>query len=105
VGAFGVAVPVFVIGYLEWGMTWDLGWVMIAYAAIQIIDGYVLVPWLFSEAVQLHPVLILLAVVLFGSAWGIWGMFFAIPLATFVKTLFLTFLEFRDSDPDADLAD
>jgi putative permease len=102
VGAFGVAVPVFVIGYLEWGMTWDLGWAMIAYTVIQVIDGNVIVPLLFSEGVQLHPVLILLAVVLFGSVWGIWGMFFAIPLATLVKTLFLTFLEFRDTDPEAE---
>ena len=102
VGAFGVAVPVFVIGYLEWGLTWNLGWVMSAYTVIQVIDGYVIVPLLFSEAVQLHPVLILLAVVLFGSVWGIWGMFFAIPLATFVKTLFLTFLEFRDEETDAE---
>lgn len=100
VGAIGVAVPIFVVGYLDWGLTWELGWVMIAYSVIQAIDGNILVPILFSDAVQLHPVLILLAVILFGSVWGIWGMFFAIPLATFAKTLFLTLLEFRDSDPD-----
>jgi putative permease len=100
VGAIAVAVPLFVVGYLQWGMTWDLGWAMIAYAAIQFVDGNVLVPLLFSEAVQLHPVVILFAVILFGSIWGVWGMFFAIPLATFVKSLVLTFLEFRHAEPE-----
>jgi putative permease len=46
-----------------------------------------LVPLLFSEAVNLHPVAIILAVLVFGSFWGLWGVFFAIPLATLVKAL------------------
>jgi putative permease len=70
---------------------------MIAYTAIQLVDGNVLVPLLFSEAVKLHPVFILVAVVLFGSIWGLWGMFFAIPLATLAKSLFTTLLHFREA--------
>ena len=97
VGAIAAAVPVFLVGYLQWGLTWDLGWVMIAYTVIQFLDGNVLVPLLFSEAVQLHPVWILFAVVLFGSIWGLWGLFFAIPLATLAKSLFTTILDFRES--------
>jgi putative permease len=97
VGAIGAAVPIFLIGYVQWGFTWELGWVMIAYTAIQLVDGNVLVPLLFSEAVKLHPVFILVAVVLFGSIWGLWGMFFAIPLATLAKSLFTTLLHFREA--------
>lgn len=96
VGAIAVAVPVFVIGYTQWGLTWELGWVMIVYTAIQMIDGNVLVPLIFSEAVQLHPVLILLAVFVFGSLWGLWGVFFAIPLATLMKSVVVTILDFRE---------
>jgi putative permease len=54
---------------------------------IQALDGNVLVPLLFSEAVNLHPVAIILAVLLFGGIWGLWGVFFAIPLATLIKAL------------------
>ena len=54
---------------------------------IQTIDGNVLVPWLFSEAVNLHPVAIILAVLFFGGIWGLWGVFFAIPLATLIKAI------------------
>jgi len=50
-------------------------------------DGNVLVPFLFSEAVNLHPVAIILAVLFFGGIWGLWGVFFAIPLATLIKAI------------------
>jgi putative permease len=42
---------------------------------------------LFSEVVNLHPVAIIVAVVFFGSLWGVWGVFFAIPLATLVQAI------------------
>ncbi len=46
-----------------------------------------LVPIIFSEAVSLHPVSIILAVLVFGGLWGFWGLFFAIPLATLIKAI------------------
>ena len=60
---------------------------IIAYAVIQALDGNLLVPLLFSEVVNLHPVAIILAILFFGGLWGFWGIFFAIPLATFVKAV------------------
>ena len=57
------------------------------YLVIQFLDGNVLVPILFSEAVNLHPVAIIVAILVFGGIWGFWGVFFAIPLATLVKAL------------------
>ncbi len=42
---------------------------------------------LFSEAVNLHPLVIILSVVIFGGLWGFWGVFFAIPLATLIKAV------------------
>ncbi|RPG30790.1 MAG: AI-2E family transporter, partial [Gammaproteobacteria bacterium TMED92] len=35
-----------------------------------------------------HPVAIIVAILAFGSLWGIWGVFFAIPLATLIKAIF-----------------
>jgi putative permease len=61
--------------------------VFAVYLVIQVLDGNVLVPLLFSEAVNLHPVAIILAVLFFGGIWGIWGVFFAIPLATLIKAI------------------
>lgn len=62
-------------------------YLMIAYGIIQALDGNVLVPLLFSEAVNLHPVAIIVAVLVFGGLWGFWGVFFAIPLATLIKAI------------------
>jgi len=58
-----------------------------AYGVIQFLDGNVLVPLLFSEVVNLHPVAIIAAVFIFGGIWGLWGVFFAIPLATLVHAV------------------
>ncbi len=88
IGATVVTLPVFLIGAFQWGFTNELYYVMLAYLIIQMLDGNVLVPLLFSEAVNLNPVSIIIAVLLFGGLWGFWGVFFAIPLATFVKAIF-----------------
>ena len=88
IGATLVTIPVLLVGYLQWGLTGDFFWLLGLYAAIQIIDGNVLVPLLFSEVVNLHPVAIVVAVLIFGGIWGFWGLFFAIPLATLVKAIY-----------------
>lgn len=88
IGAIFVTIPVVAAGVVQWGFNSDLYSVLIAYMIIQILDGNVLVPLLFSEAVNLHPVSIIVAVIIFGGIWGFWGVFFAIPLATLVKAIF-----------------
>jgi putative permease len=87
VGATVVTVPVAVVGLIQWGMGSEFATLMIVYLVIQALDGNVLVPLLFSEAVNLHPVVIIVAVLFFGGLWGFWGIFFAIPLATLIKAI------------------
>jgi putative permease len=87
IGAFLVTVPVAAVAYFQWGVSAEFYWVCAVYVVIQILDGNVLVPLLFSEAVNLHPVAIIVAVMFFGGIWGFWGVFFAIPLATLVKAV------------------
>ena len=88
VGATLVTFPVLGVAIIQWGFTADeFMYVAIAYSIIQAIDGVVLVPLLFSEAVNLHPVAIVVAILVFGGFWGFWGVFFAIPLATAVKAI------------------
>jgi len=87
IGAAVATIPVALIAFFQFGWGWEFGQVIIAYAIIQALDGNLLVPLLFSEVVNLHPVAIILAILLFGGLWGFWGVFFAIPLATFVKAV------------------
>lgn len=87
VGATIVTLPVMLVGLSQWGFTAEFGYLMTVYAIIQALDGNLLVPILFSEAVNLHPVTIIISVIFFGGLWGFWGVFFAIPLATLVKAV------------------
>ncbi|WP_292969884.1 AI-2E family transporter [Pantoea sp. UBA4549] len=87
VGALAVTLPVIGVGLFQWGLSSDFWTLMVVYLVIQALDGNVLVPVLFSEAVNLHPLVIILSVVIFGGLWGFWGVFFAIPLATLVKAV------------------
>ena len=87
IGAAVVTIPVAIVGLFQWGVTPEFWYLMIAYGIIQALDGNLLVPLLFSEAVSLHPVYIIIAVLFFGGLWGFWGVFFAIPLATLVKAV------------------
>lgn len=87
IGAAVVTFPVAVVAFFQFGWGSDFAYIMVAYGIIQALDGNVLVPLLFSEVVNLHPVAIIVAVLVFGGLWGFWGVFFAIPLATLVNAL------------------
>lgn len=87
IGAVAVTIPVAVVALFQWGVSPEFLYLMVAYGIIQAIDGNLIVPILFSEAVNLHPVVIIISVLIFGGMWGFWGVFFAIPLATLVKAV------------------
>jgi len=87
IGAVAVTLPIASIAFFQWGWSSDAWYVLVAYGVIQALDGNVLVPLLFSEVVNLHPVAIIIAVLVFGGLWGFWGVFFAIPLATLVQAV------------------
>ena len=87
IGAVLITIPVVIVTFFQWGISSHLLYVMLVYAIIMLIDANVLVPILFSETMKIHPVVIVLAVLVFGSLWGFWGVFFAIPLATVINTL------------------
>lgn len=87
IGAVAVTFPLAFVAYFQWGFSADFVYLLGAYMIVQILDGNVLVPILFAEAVNLHPVAIIVAILVFGGFWGFWGIFFAIPLATLVQAV------------------
>ena len=87
VGAVAITIPIVMIGLAQFGLNNEFWWLISIYLLIQILDGNVLVPLLFSEAVSLHPIVIILSILVFGGIWGVLGVFFAIPLATFIKAV------------------
>ncbi|MEO5351277.1 MAG: AI-2E family transporter [Magnetococcus sp. YQC-3] len=82
-----VTVPVVVLGIFQWGVTWEAANPLIIYGVLQLVDGNLVAPVILGEAVKVHPTTIMLAVLLFGSLWGVVGVFFAVPLAVLVKSV------------------
>lgn len=101
IGATLVTLPVAMVGFFQWGLNTEFYYLLGVYLVIQALDGNVLVPFLFSEAVNLHPVAIILAVLFFGGIWGVWGVFFAIPLATLIKAVISAWPTEEPIAPDA----
>ncbi|NOY70103.1 MAG: AI-2E family transporter [Deltaproteobacteria bacterium] len=87
IGATIMTIPVALMAFFQWGIGHQFVYAVTAYSVIQLIDGNILVPILLSGVVNLHPVAIIGAILIFGGLWGIWGLFFAIPLATLVHAL------------------
>jgi len=102
IGAAVVTIPIAVVAYFQWGLGSQFAYLMVAYAVLQALDGNVLVPLLFSEVVNLHPVAIIVSVLFFGGIWGFWGVFFAIPLATLVSAVLQAWPRHGDESVDPD---
>lgn len=88
IGMIIITIPVVIIGLIQFGLSSDMIWLVALYTILQILDGYALTPMLFSETLNLDPFFILVAIVVFGALFGFWGVVLAIPLATFIKTIF-----------------
>lgn len=98
IGATVVTFPIAAVAYFQFGPSADFVWLLSAYLVIQALDGNVLVPLLFSEVVNLHPIAIIVAILVFGGLWGFWGVFFAIPLATLVQAVLKAWPTFDDKE-------
>jgi predicted PurR-regulated permease PerM len=55
-------------------------WAVGIYTVIQSIEGYVIGPLIQRRAVELPPAFALVAIVLFGSLFGVLGIALAMPL-------------------------
>ncbi len=101
IGVTAVFFPTILIGYFQFG--WDVRFLytVAAYSAVQVLDGFILAPLLLAGVVNLHPVVIVISVLFFGSLWGLWGLFFAIPLATLVKALLDIWMDRQGERPSS----
>ncbi|QDV24256.1 AI-2E family transporter [Aureliella helgolandensis] len=65
-------------------LMWMVGAISVT-TAIQVVSGSVIEPKLMGESSDLHPVVILLALMFWGMMWGITGMFLATPITAGIK--------------------
>jgi predicted PurR-regulated permease PerM len=62
-------------------------WVILVYTVIQMFEGYVIQPLVMSQAVRLHPALVLFAILVMGTLFGIIGVLLAVPLVAALQVL------------------
>ncbi len=65
----------------------DALWVVLAYASIQMIESYLIYPLVMSRAVSLHPAVVMFALLIMGTLFGLVGVLLAVPLVTALQVL------------------
>lgn len=83
---FGLAMA---FGYLTSGDTTVLIGIILTFSIAQFVESYILEPYVVGDKVDLHPFLVILAVVLGNALWGVIGMILAIPILAIITTIFL----------------
>ena len=54
--------------------------VLLGYGGIALLEGKVLIPYIYGRTVGFHPALVLLAIFAFGKLFGFLGIFLAVPM-------------------------
>ena len=86
-GPVFMTVPILIVSLAQFGLDpWVLV-ILFSFAVLQFIDGNIFLPFLMSGVVKLPAVIVLMSVFFFGALFGIWGVFFSVPLASFFKSL------------------
>jgi predicted PurR-regulated permease PerM len=95
IGAIVSGVLIVLVGF---SAGFDTGlWAIAVYVIVQIVDGYLIVPYVARKTVDLAPALVLAAQLLFGALFGILGLALADPIVAMIKTALEQ--KSRDNDP------
>jgi hypothetical protein len=71
------------------GGWWQLAGVVVAYAVVQTLEGFVITPKIVGNSVGLREVWVLLALFVGGEVFGFLGVLLAMPVAAVLKVLFV----------------
>jgi len=74
-----------ILGVLAALLQWN-GWpgfaaVLAVYGIGQLLEGYVLIPWLVGDRIGLHPLAVIFALLAFGQLFGFAGILLALPVS------------------------
>jgi predicted PurR-regulated permease PerM len=63
----------------------DAVWLIIAFTVLQQLEGHVVAPQVFGQALRINPLLVILALLLGGRIAGFVGAFVALPITAIVR--------------------
>jgi putative heme transporter len=81
--AIGAGPPVLIS--LFSGEPLDALWLTIAFTALQQIEGHIVAPNVFAQALRINPLLVIFALLLGGQIYGFIGAFISLPLAAIAR--------------------
>jgi predicted PurR-regulated permease PerM len=64
-----------------------LGWMLLVYVIINILDATLVQPFIFSNSVKAHPLEVFLVILTAGTLAGVPGMILAIPSYTVIRVI------------------
>lgn len=73
-------------------------WMAVTVIILQQIDANIINPRILGNSLQLSPILVIFSVTIFGSYFGVLGMFLAVPIAAMFKILLLDFIDERKEE-------
>jgi predicted PurR-regulated permease PerM len=86
-GSTFVAVTSATAALIQFGNWHALIGVLIVFLVGQTLEGYVLTPYLVGQRIGLHPVVVIFAILAFGSLFGFFGVLLALPVSAIIKVL------------------
>jgi len=87
------------LALLKFGLDWHLVACWITFGGVQLVEGSLLTPWIVGDKVGLHPLVVMIALLVGGNLFGIWGMLLAIPVTAAAQVLLLEwFREYQASN-------
>jgi predicted PurR-regulated permease PerM len=69
----------------------DAVWLIIAFTGLQQLEGHVVAPNVFGQALRINPLLVIFALLLGGQIYGFLGAFIALPLAAILRETIVYF--------------
>jgi predicted PurR-regulated permease PerM len=69
----------------------DAVWLIIAFTVLQQLEGHVVAPNVFAQALRINPLLVIFALLMGGQLYGLLGAFIALPIAAMVRETVLYF--------------
>lgn len=87
-GSFVGALLPMMIAVITKPSPWYALLVLALYILVQFVDNNFIIPKIVASKVKINALITIIAIILFGSLWGIVGMFLAVPLTAIIKLIF-----------------
>lgn len=87
VGPLAGTIAATMVVVLNDGSGKEIVWVLLSFGIIQLIDNVIVQPMVLAKSVNLHPLVIIFAIITGGQFFGIIGMLVAIPVTGIMKVI------------------